>query len=97
MSRLGSYEPDEVQVLVDEYQELRYSSRPFVRVRLMDLERALPQLSTPLYQAVLLHGMLGLSIRAAGRAVGVDGATILRRYRSGLEQLRHAMNGGTFG
>lgn len=94
MSRLGSYDLDEVQVLVDEYQELRYSTRPFVRVRLMDLDRALPQLSTPLYQAVLLHGMLGLSIRAAGRAVGVDGATILRRYRSGLEQLRRAMNGG---
>lgn len=97
MSRLGSYDLDEVTVLVDEYPELRYSTRPFVRVRLMDLDRALPQLSTPLYQAVLLHGMLGLSIRAAGRAVGVDGATILRRYRNGLEQLHHAMNGGRIG
>lgn len=92
--RSGNYTSDEVEVLVEEWLELRESSRPFVRVRLMDLERCVRHLTLPLRQAVVLHGQLGLSIREVGVLVGVHSSTVLRRYRNGLEQLTTAMNGG---
>lgn len=90
----GSYDAEEVTALVEEFQELRNSGRAFIRVRLMDLDQSVPQLSLPLRQAVVLHGMYSLSIREVGRLVGVDSSTILRRYRSGLAQLLTTMNGG---
>lgn len=92
--RTGSYDLDEVTTLVEEFLELNGSSRAFIRVRLMDLDRSVPRLTLPLRQAVVLHGMYGLSIREVGRLAGVEGSTILRRYRNGLEQLLHTMNGG---
>lgn len=92
--RFGSYTADEVEALVEGWQELRESSRPFVRVRLMDLERSVPRLTLPLRQAVVLHGQLGYSLRAVGQMIGASPMTVLRRYRNGLEQLLTTMNGG---
>lgn len=90
----NSYDLDEVTALVEEFLELRDSSRAFVRVRLMDLDRSVPRLPLPLRQAVVLHGMYGYSLRDVGQLVGVAHQTVLRRYQNGLTQLLSTMNGG---
>ena len=90
----SAYDLDEVTALVEEFLELRDSSRTFVRVRLMDLDRSVPRLTLPLRQAVVLHGMYGLSLRDVGEMVGSSHQTVLRRYNNGLEQLLYTMNGG---
>lgn len=92
--RAGNYTLDEVQVLLENWLELRESRRQFVRVRVMDLTRSIPRLPLPLRQAVVLHGQFGYSLRAVGTMVGTSPMTILRRYNNGLEQLVTAMNGG---
>lgn len=92
--RFGSYTQDEVETLVEEWLELRESARPFVRVRLMDLERNIPRLTLPLRQAVVLHGQFNLSTRDVGAMVGVSPMAVVRRYRLGIEQLVTTMNGG---
>ena len=92
--RSARYTPDEVETLVEEWAALRESRRPFIRVRLMDLERNIPRLTLPLRQAVVLHGQLGLSTRVVGDLVGTTDRTIRRRYVNGLEQLMTLMNGG---
>lgn len=96
MTRIGSYDEDEVRVLVEEYEELRDSrSRAFVHVRLMDLDQAMHRLPPKLRQAVLLHGQLGLSTRSAGTLLGVSKDTVHRRYHHGLAHLLKTLNGGT--
>lgn len=92
--RSGSYTADEVSTLVEEWASLRESRRPFIRVRLMDLERNIPRLTLPLRQAVVLHGQLGFSQRVVADLIGCSQPTVLRRYANGLEQLMTLMNGG---
>lgn len=92
--RSGSYTQDEVETLVEEWAALRESRRPFIRVRLMDLERSIPRLTLPLRQAVVLHGQLGYSQRVVADLVGCSQPTVRRRYTNGLEQLMTLMNGG---
>jgi RNA polymerase sigma factor (sigma-70 family) len=92
--RIGSYDEDEVRVLVEEYEELKYSSRAFVRVRLMDLDRAIKKLDPPLRQAIVLHGQLGLPQRETARLVGCSQSTLHRRFTNGLDQLLKTLNGG---
>ena len=95
MTRIGSYDEDEVRVLVEEYEELMDSrSRAFVHVRLMDLEQAMRRLPLKLRQAVYLHGQLGMSTRSAGLLIGVSKDTIWRRYNHGLAHLLKTLNGG---
>lgn len=95
MTRIGSYDEDEVRVLVEEYEELMDSrSRAFVHVRLMDLEQAMKRLSPKERQAVYLHGQLGLSTRSAGRLLKVSKDTVWRRYNHGLAHLVTILNGG---
>lgn len=95
MTRIGSYDEDEVRVLVEEYEELRGGrSRAFVHVRLMDLEQALKKLPLKLRQAVYLHGQLGLSTARAGEILGVSKDTVRRRYTNGLAHILKTLNGG---
>lgn len=95
VTRIGSYDEDEVRVLVEEYEELKGGrSRAYVHVRLMDLDRALSQLPLTLRKVVLVHGQLGVSTRSAGKVLGMGTTSVHRRYHEGLAHLLKTLNGG---
>jgi DNA-directed RNA polymerase specialized sigma24 family protein len=95
VTRVGSYDEDEVRVLVEEYEKLMGGrSRSFIHVRLMDLDKALPKLLPKERQAIYLHGQMGMSVRSAGQVVGMAPTSLFRRYNEGIAHLVKIMNGG---
>lgn len=93
MGNSSVYTLEEVTVIVEEYAELRYKKhRPFILVRLMDLERVLRRLSPKHRAAVLLCGMVGLTTRTAGVLAGVSKDTMHRRYQRGLGEIVMHLN-----
>ncbi len=58
----------------------------------VDLERALARLSRPIRAAVVLHHMVGLSVRETAEALGVTENTAKARIRDGLARLREALD-----
>lgn len=90
------YSEEEILVLVNDYDELSYlRSKSWVQVRLMDIDRAFKALRPKEREAVLLCGMVGLTVRSAGKLVGVDFTTMFRRYVRGLDYLARYLNGGS--
>lgn len=87
------YTSDEVRVLIEEYLELRHSSKPFVRVRLMDLTRILPTLPSNLLIPLVLFYALHNPVWYLAEALGVSETTIYRRAEYGIELLTARMNG----
>lgn len=58
----------------------------------LDLERALARLSRPIRAAVVLHHMVGLSVRETAEALGVTENTAKARIRDGLARLREELD-----
>lgn len=93
--RWGRYTEDEVEAIVDGYAELTgYRQKPYLQVRLLDVERGLRRTSLVYAQAMFLVGMLGLSLREAGKVLGVSKDTVYRRYSRGIQELTRKLNGG---
>lgn len=98
MTLRRNYSTAEVRALVEGYAELREAkdtSRFGLRILtlLVDLDRAIRHLPPKQYQAVLLHGLLGHTVRAAETLLGISRPTLIKRYRDGLEFLTDDMNG----
>jgi DNA-directed RNA polymerase specialized sigma24 family protein len=92
--RAGHYTESEVQVLLDNYLELRFlKHRPSIHVRLMDLEVAVRDLPRKLREAVIVYGILRFDSRAAGEALHVSHQAVVKRYRQGLDQMMYRLNG----
>lgn len=94
--KTSNYSVDEVEVLVEQYEALKaLRDRPRLNwlVRYVDLNLALRHMPPKYYQAVLLVGLIGLSVQDAGQHFGVSGSTMWRRYRRGLEWLTNHLNG----
>ena len=91
----GSYTENEVQLLIDNYLDLRYLKhrRPAIHVRLMDLEVAMSYLPKKLFQAVLVYGLLRFSLPHAGEALHISHTAVRKRYRQGVEQILFTLNG----
>lgn len=94
------YSADEVEALVEGYEELTYqrdTTRRGQRVvhGLIDVRRAIPLLDPPLLEAVMLFGVAGFGATEASRRTGVSVSTVYRRYQRGLEQLARILNGGS--
>lgn len=91
-----NYSDEELSTLVEEYEELdSLRSRAFFQVRLMDIDQALKSLPPREYEAVLLCGPIGLTVRTAGALLGVSAQTMSNRYRTGLEKMARYLNGGS--
>ena len=95
----ANYKASEVQMLVEEYEELRElkgTERSKLRylVSLADLDKSLRRMPPKEYQAVLLCGLLSLATRTAGMLLGVSGETMRKRYLRGIEWLHNDLNGG---
>lgn len=88
------YSVEEVRALVEGYEELRpVRHKLWILVRLADLDTALWHMPPKEYQAVLLCGLLGMSYRAAGDALGVSHETMYTRTERGLVWLTAYLNG----
>jgi DNA-directed RNA polymerase specialized sigma24 family protein len=86
---------EEVIVLVEEYEALNaLRHKPWIQVRLMDIDRTVRKLSRPHRTAVLLCGIVGLTTRSAGLLVGESKSTMNRRYRRGMMEILTKLNGG---
>lgn len=88
-----SYTPDEVQALLEHWEEYRHSPRLWILVRYADLTVALREMPPKEYQAVLLCGLLTMTVREAGLHLGVSKDTAARRYMKGLEWIANYLNG----
>ena len=99
MQRRTNYPVRAVRYLVEGYNALKWmrSTQPGrgldLLCQLIDLNRAISRLGPLEYQAVLLHGLLGLSEWDAAQALGVSQATMSRRYQRALEVLAADLNG----
>jgi DNA-directed RNA polymerase specialized sigma24 family protein len=87
-----------VRNLVEEYEELLgvkgVHGWPLdILCQLCDLERALPRLNHGERRVMLVVGIAGVSVRAAGDLLGADPTTTWRRYVRALEKLTTYMNG----
>lgn len=60
--------------------------------QLADLDRALQAMPPKEYAVVLLHGLLGYTVRNAEEILGMSRPTLLDRYRKGVEFLTAHMN-----
>ena len=93
--KLGKYREEEVEVLVEDYDELLSSRhKAWIQVRLLDVEQTLKRLSPPHREAVFLVGFVGLSLRQAGEVAGTSKDTINRRYQRGIQEIVGYLNGG---
>ena len=97
----SNYSKGEIRVLVEEYEELREAKDTGTRyqllmlVKLADLDKALRFVGRKEYEALLLCGMLGLTMRTAGTLLGVSAQTMSNRYNRGLISLARYLNGGS--
>jgi DNA-directed RNA polymerase specialized sigma24 family protein len=88
-------------VLVEEYEELRENKdtgshyQLLMLVKLADLDRAIHHLRQKEFEAILLCGMLSLTMRTAGSLLGVSAQTMSNRYNRGLVSLARYLNGGS--
>ena len=58
----------------------------------VELDEALARLSRPISAAVVLHHMVGLSVRETAEALGVSENTAKARLKSGLARLRECLD-----
>ena len=88
-------------MLVEEYEELREvkdtgsRGRLHILVKLADLDKAVRFLGRKEYEAILLCGILGITMRTAGNMLGVSAQTMSNRYNRGLSSLARYLNGGS--
>lgn len=85
--------------MVEGYAELKEakSTSGFglrILCQLADLDRALRCMPPKEYPVVLLHGLLGYTVRNAGELLGISRPTLSDRYRKGIEFLTDHMNRG---
>lgn len=93
------YSEKEVRALIDNYAEYRERKSTHgvglvFLVLLADIDYALSLLQPKEYQAILLHGLLGHTIRDAEEALGISKSTLHRRYDSGIEWIVRILNEG---
>ena len=97
----SNYSTGEIRVLVEEYEELRERKetgsrgRLLILLKLADLDKAVRVLGRKEYEAVLLCGILGLTMRTAGNLLDVSAQTMSNRYNRGLVSLARYLNGGS--
>ena len=91
--RRVNYSVEELEALVEGYEELRSTRKLWIRVRLVDLSRAYMRLSKEHQSAVFLCGFYGLSTRGASPLLNVSHVTVAKRYANGLRAMVRYLNG----
>lgn len=89
-----SYSENEVRTLAEGWAEYRHVPRIFYIVRYADLSVALRNAPPHEYQAVLLYGLIGLTLREAATILGCSPTTVAQRYEKGIKWLTDYLNGG---
>jgi RNA polymerase sigma factor (sigma-70 family) len=88
------YSDEEVRALVAHYNTLKYRRhRPWIQVRLLDLEVGLTALPTREREALVLYGILGYTQRQVASMMGVSQRTVGRDIERAIVKLVERMNG----
>lgn len=93
------YSENEVRNLIENYavyrekKSTRGAGLVFLCL-LADIDMAVKLLPPPEYEAILLHGMLGHTVRDAEELLGVSKSTMQRRYDSGITWIVRILNEG---
>ena len=95
------YTRDEVEVLIEEYEELinlpdTTRKGLMILLRLMDIQRAVRRLPMFERRVVVLYGMGRLPAREVGQILGVSWVQVLRMYIHGLRRTIALLNGRTY-
>ncbi|MEM2990229.1 MAG: hypothetical protein QXQ02_03490 [Halobacteria archaeon] len=95
MSRkAGRYTVEEVDALIEGYDELRHGRlKPWIWVRLIDLDRAFQRLDKKHRVAVLLCGIANISVRTAANLAGIPYKTMYNRYKEGVRRILFYLGG----
>jgi DNA-directed RNA polymerase specialized sigma24 family protein len=85
--------------MVEEYAALREKadtnpSGMRALLQLADLDYELARLPLLYWEVVLLHGLLGFSQEKTAEMLQVSQQAVSKRYRTGLEEITHFINGG---
>jgi DNA-directed RNA polymerase specialized sigma24 family protein len=95
----ANYSLDEVRGLIENYQ--RAAERIDTTPRglrwlsmLIDINNALEKLSDKYWEVLLLHGLIGIDQMQTAVLLQVRQSTVSKRYRRGLEETHHYINGG---
>jgi len=62
-------------------------------LQLADLDWAMQQLPLKYWEAVLLHGLIGLSLEQSAELMQVSNQAVSKRYRNGLAEITYWING----
>jgi DNA-directed RNA polymerase specialized sigma24 family protein len=99
--RRSRYSEGEVKALIEDYAAYRAAADTTPRgrrldflVMLADLDKALKQLPMKEWEAVLLHGLLGIPQAETAHLLQIKQQTVNKRYRQGLEDVHYWINGG---
>lgn len=90
-----TYSAKEVKGILDNYVEFATKRhRPYIAVRLADLQRAMHQIPYPLREAAFLLGVAQMPLREAAELSNVSHTRIGDRYRYAIDELLIRLNGG---
>lgn len=86
--------------MVGRYEVLRAQANTSPRgiralIAIADLDRALARLSMKHWEVVLVHGLIGLTTREAAEVLHISHVAVGKRFRKGVEDALHYINGGT--
>jgi DNA-directed RNA polymerase specialized sigma24 family protein len=93
--RVSRYTPDELLVLLYEYEELReVDNKAWITVRLIDLWRSYDSLTNEHKEVILLMGLFGYSSRTVGDMLKISHTTATKRFIAALDTMLRRLNGG---
>jgi DNA-directed RNA polymerase specialized sigma24 family protein len=93
------YSEKELLAMIGTYEVLRAQANTSPRgmralISLADLDRALARLSMKHWEVVLVHGLIGLTTREAAEVLHISHVAVGKRFRKGIEDALHYINGG---
>lgn len=92
--RQVNYSEQEVEALLEWFTALHHQTdAKQILVRYADLTAAVAAMDPGYREVMLTYGVLGLTQRDTGKALGISQSTVGRKYRRAVEQLLRLING----
>ncbi len=100
MKTPATYSQSEIRWLLEDYEELSGKAdtaggRLLLLLKLADLHGAVRKLSPTEQEAVVLCGILGLTMASAGQYAGKPTRTMHNHYTRAIQNLQKHLNGDT--
>lgn len=87
------YRAEEIKYLLDNYIDLQTKrTRPYIQVRLLDLQVAMNRIPVTLREAAFYLGVAQLTLREAGELLNVPYTRLGDRYRYAIDEILVRLN-----